>query len=252
MRFLASAALATALFWTGGTADGTRRVSLSPGEAAALVARAEAARSGDARDGLAAVRRLLRASPREPRYLALRAELAGKAEGPAAEAAAWEAYASVAPFPTEACPMLGRAYDRAGEATKALDAYRRCLDWDPTKADQRLAYAKALAAAGRGAEAEELYRRVLRDTPDYDDAALLLGGLLLRRGDAAGAAKLIEPVAARRKDDPDALLFSAMLARDRGDLAGAETRLRRVLSLSPDYEDAKVLLDQVLSKRGKR
>jgi tetratricopeptide (TPR) repeat protein len=252
MRVFASAALAAALWWTGGSADGTRRPELSPERAASLAASAEAAKTGDAKAGLADVARLLRASPREPRYLSLRAALVGRVEGPAAEAAAWEEYAAVAPFPTEACPALGRAYGRAGAPEKALDAHKRCLSWDPTNVDLRLAYARALSAAGRDAEAEALYRGILKDAPADDDAALLLGGLLLRRGDAKGAAALIEPLAARKPDDPDALLFAAMLDRERGDLARAETRLRRVLVLSPGYADAKTVLEQVVGARRRK
>lgn len=248
---LASLALAWALWWTAGAADGTRRPSLTAEAVRALLEDAAAARKeGRPRDALKAAERLLRFSPREPRYLALKAELLGLSGDAAPEAAAWEEYAAVAPFPTEACPALGRAYERAGDAARGLEAHRRCLSWDPSKSDLKLYHGRALEGAGRAAEAERLYREILAASPRYSDAALFLGRILLRRDEVPGAAALIEPVLARAPKNPDALLFGAMLERRRGRPERAKELLRRGIEVSPAYADLHLVLASVLEAEG--
>lgn len=248
---LASLCLSAGLFWSAGSADGTRRPALTAEAIRALLDEAGAARqSGRPRDGVVAADKLLRVSPREPRYLALKAELLGLAGDARAEAAAWEDYAAVAPFPTEACPALGRAYERAGDAARGLEAHRRCLSWDPGKADLKLWYGRALEGAGRAAEAEPLYHDILETSPRYSDAALFLGRIRLRRDDVAGAAQLIEPVLARAPKNPDALLFGALLERRRGRPDKAKELLRRGIELSPDYADLHLVLAGILEGQG--
>jgi protein O-GlcNAc transferase len=252
MRGAASSfAVAGLLWWTAGAADGTRRPALTSEAVTALLDEAGKARKdGAPADGLAAAEKLLRFSPREPRYLALKAEMRGLAGEFRAEAAAWEEYAAVAPFPTEACPSLGRAYERAGDAARGLEAHRRCLSWDPTKTDLKLYYGRALESAGRAGEAESLYREILAASPRYSDAALFLGRILLRRDEVAGAAALIDPVLARSPKNPDALLFGAMLERRRGKNARAKELLRRGIELSPGYADLHLVLASLLENEG--
>ncbi|PIR19127.1 MAG: hypothetical protein COV48_03715, partial [Elusimicrobia bacterium CG11_big_fil_rev_8_21_14_0_20_64_6] len=242
----AAAILLGAAAWT----DGTRRPSLSPERAAVLWDAALVARNeGRSQEILAPVRRLLASYPRDGRYLELEAMSLGSLGDRRGEAQAWEQYLAWSPAPAEACPRLGRAYERLGNDPAALDAHRRCLALDPQKADLRLNYARALVSAGRNDEAEPIYESVLRDYPDYLDAALFLGRLKLNRGDHAAAAALIEPVIKARPNESDPLLFGALVDLAGGDLARAEARLRLALKDSPRYADLYRVLARVCNAR---
>lgn len=234
----AALALAAALLLTAAYADGTRRPALGPERAAALWDQALVARNeGRPAESLACVNALLRAYPRDGRFLELKALAHGKLGQTRAEAAAWEQYFAWSAAPAEACPRLGQAYERLGEPERALDAHRRCRDLDPVQPDLRLHYGRALESAGRREEAEALYEGILKDATHYLDAALFLGRLKAGRGDLAGAAALIEPVVAARPDSADPLLFAALLDLERGAPASAVARLRRALRGAPDYAD---------------
>lgn len=245
--------LAAALYATAGRANGERRPRLGSQQAKALWDQCRAKRKGgNHRGSLALVHRLLRSFPDSHIYLEFEAENYGLLGDARSEAAAWELYMQVAPFPTTACPQLGRAYSRLGFSDKAFEAHRRCLSLYPSNPDLMLYYALALQGRDRPDEAEKLYREILADYPGYHDAAIGLGRNLLRRDRLAEAEEILGPVVEKAKTNPDALLAGAELAEKKGNRPLAKERLRAAIALSPSYADLYRVLGRLCERDGDR
>jgi predicted Zn-dependent protease len=246
-----SLACAAVLWWTASGADLARRPGLSPDAARALWDDALSSRGqGRMRAALSAVGELLAAYPGEPRYLGLQTEILELAHRPLDAARSWERFLLVAPFPTDACPAIGRDYSKAGLPERELDADRRCLALDPSKPDLMVYYALALERAGRGAEAEPLLREALRQDPKDADAAVALARLRITASDLDGADAILAPMLALHADDSDVLLMAARVREERGDLQGARALLERAVLSSPGYADVRRILARVLAKAG--
>ena len=131
--------------------------------------------SGRYREALQPTERLTVTLPSQAIYFdrlaRIRHEL-GDAHG---EAAAWEGVFRTSPTPTEACPMLAKAYEAAKDAARTLDAYERCVQVEPDNADALLYLGRAYNAADRGADARRVLERALIVAPLYPDVHLVLG-----------------------------------------------------------------------------
>lgn len=245
--------LAAAVFRTAVLATGERRPVLKPEEALSLWEDCTAReRAGEIRKALGSMLKLLRSYPDNPTYLSFEAGLYNKLPDYRKEAAAWELYTDVAPFPNEACPQLGRAYARAGLADEELDACKRCLAFLPGDDDLKLYYALALEKRGEAAEAERFYAEILEGHPGYHDAALGLARIRMRAGRLDGVEKLIKNVLEKSPKNTDALFSWAMLASEKNDNALAERTLEAAIAVNPDYTDIHRFLGRLYSKDGNR
>ena len=234
-----SAALAAALWWTSGAADLSRPPALDDGAVSRLWDKAVAARDEGRVDfGLRAVERLLASSPHEPRYLSFEAAALELQHRPLDAAHAWELYAESAPFPTEACPMMGVDYENAGFPALGLDAHRRCLALDPSNADLLLYLALGLERAGRDDEAQPFLDKVLVINPAYVDAILAEARIQLRRGDLDAADRFIRSsMSPGVEPSPDIRLTAALIELARGRPARARQLLAPAIKAKPNYED---------------
>lgn len=245
------AALLLASFWGAGLWSGARAPLL--GAQAAQSLREEARRAGkQARHAasLKASRRLLRHYPRSHIFLELEAEALRGLKNFRHEAAAWELYRQVAPFPATACPQLGRAYAAQGSEEKSLDAHRRCRALDLNDPDLSFYYGQALARAGRQAESEEVMSALLARSPGYHDAAIVIARARLEQGRLDEAEALLSRIVAAAPKHPDAWLVYGMLAREKGDKTASKGRLRKAVSASPAYADLYRVLGRWLSEDG--
>ncbi|MBI5622245.1 MAG: tetratricopeptide repeat protein [Elusimicrobia bacterium] len=235
-RLAAHLAVLGLVCWTASAATSLRLPVLSSAEARDIADRFEEdRRTGEFRRALAGVRRLLKSFPDRPEYLQAEAELLAQLGDPEGSAASWEAFMAVAPFPADACPHIGKAYEQAGEPSRSLDALRLCQEADPINADLAVAYAEALTEAGRTAEAEGLYRRTLKTWPGNDDGMSGLLRLRLKQGRKAEAEAMLAEFFRSGKRSTEALYISAQLAAGRGDRAAAKTLVREAIQRSPDY-----------------
>lgn len=246
-----SLACAAALWWTASGTDLARRPALSPEAARGLWEQALASRGEGRLDAsLRSLGALLAAYPGEPRYLGLQAEVLELSRRPLDAARSWELFLKVAPFPTDACPAIGRDYEKAGLPARGLDADRRCLALDPSKPDLMVSYALALERDGRGDEAEPLLKEALRQDSKDADAAVALARLLLNRKDLDGADEILRGMLALHPDDSDVLLMAARAREERGDLKAARGYLETAVRSSPGYADVRRVLARVLAKSG--
>ncbi|NNN04649.1 MAG: tetratricopeptide repeat protein [Elusimicrobia bacterium] len=231
-------ALAGALWRTSASADLARTPALDDAHAAELWARADSARyARRSASSLRAVERLLASFPAEPRYLSLEAEDLERLQRPLDAARSWELFMKSAPFPTDACPRLGRDYEAAGLPEAALDAHRRCLSLDTTQVDLMIYLARALRRAGRYEEATSLYARAARRAPKDLDATL--GPILIdiRRGQTRRAEAALAPLEARAPRNCDVLLVRGRLSLKENRPARARDALEQAARLCPGYPE---------------
>jgi tetratricopeptide (TPR) repeat protein len=111
---------------------------------------------------------------------------------PADEAQSWERVIATSPTPIDACPMVARAYDRAGRADLAIAALERCVSFRPVNPDFLVYLGQALIAAGRKADARRAFERGLEIEPRYPDLHLLLGVRQFDEGELKAARRSFE------------------------------------------------------------
>ncbi len=187
---------------------------------------------------MADIERLLASFPHEPRYLSFEAQTLEDLRRPLDAAHAWELYAESAPFPTEACPHMGRDYAQAGFPELGLDAHRRCLAMDPSQPDLMLYLALALERAGRDGEALPLLDKLLERSPSYGDALAAKARILRRRGDVEGSERALSSLLAPGAEpSPDVLLAAAMNELELGRPQRARELLETAIKTSPQYAD---------------
>lgn len=145
--------------------------------------------AGRWQDALAPALALTRAHPDDHIYLQHLATIYGRLERPADEATTWEAFMKVSPTPVDACPAVGQAHERAGNAAAALDAFARCLALDPDDTDAMVFAGLAAHRANRDDEAVRYFTQGLALTGDDPDLHFGMGLVDERAGrlDAARA-----------------------------------------------------------------
>lgn len=238
LRLAADLAVAAVLLWTASAADLARPPELSDEQVRRLWDKAVSARDvEDDAASLRAVDRLLLSFPSEPRYLSLEAQELERLRRPADAARAWEEFMKSAPFPTDACPGIGRDYAASNMPEEALDAHRRCLTLDPTKTDLIVYLANALSRSGQDREAAGLYARAVAQSPHDPDATLGPVRLAVKHGDLREAERLLAPIYARDPRNCDVLLERGQLSLQERRAAGALSPLAQAARLCPRYED---------------
>ncbi len=158
------------------------------------------------------------------------------------EAALWEEFVLHSPTPVEGCPQIGDAYRSAGDKVKALDALKRCWEYEPSNSDMILFYALALERHGDRAKAHDLYVRGHELSPRYADITVGLARTELAMGRKAEARTLILEALDRAPDNPDALLAAGVILSRTGDKQAARRYLQHGVEVSPDYEEMRIAL----------
>jgi tetratricopeptide (TPR) repeat protein len=158
------------------------------------------------------------------------------------EAALWEEYVLHSPTPVEGCPQIGAAYRSAGDNEKALDALKRCWEYEPTNSDMILFYALELEHHGDKKAAHDLYVKGHEGSPHYSDITVGLARTELSMGRSAEARTLILEALSRSPDNTDALLAAGIILSRTGDKQAARRYLQHGVEVSPDYEEMRVAL----------
>jgi tetratricopeptide (TPR) repeat protein len=125
-----------------------------------------ALRDGRLNEALAFAAALAAVHPDEPFATFLVASAHHRLEQWSEAAAAWERYAAQSTSPESACPQIAVAYDRVGDAKRALASYRACVERDPGNPDRVADLAAALASRRAVDEARQLYDRAIALDPD--------------------------------------------------------------------------------------
>jgi tetratricopeptide (TPR) repeat protein len=169
---------------------------------------------------------------------------------PVEEAGDWEEFLTMAPVPAEACPHLGKAYWKAGETRRAVDAFERCLAFDPNDPDSIFFLAWACERTGDIGRARELYDRGHRISPAYPDISIGLARMKLREGGNEAARGIAASVLAGSPDQVDALLVMGLALQREGRGAEARGYLERGAKLSDTYADFHIALGRLDESEG--
>jgi tetratricopeptide (TPR) repeat protein len=168
------------------------------------------------------------------------------------EAALWEQFIQHSPTPVEGCPAIGNAYRESGKDDKALDALKRCWEFEPTNSDMILFYALELEHNGEKKKAHDLYVKGHGVSPHYGDIIVGLARTEMSLGNLPEARKHILEVLARRPDNVDALFAAGLIMSRSGDTAAARRYLQHGVELSPTYDEMKRALASLGSAGGSR
>lgn len=158
------------------------------------------------------------------------------------EAALWEEFVQHSPTPVEGCPQIGQAYRAAGEDDKALDALKRCWEYEPSNSDMILFYALELERHGNDESAHDLFRKGHDRSPHYSDMTVGLARTEFRLGRTPEARTLILQALDDSPDNPDALLLAGIILTQTGERAAARRYLQHGVEISPGYEDMHLAL----------
>jgi tetratricopeptide (TPR) repeat protein len=153
------------------------------------------------------------------------------------EAGLWEEYMQHAPVPVEGCPQIGEAYRGAGDSEKALDALKRCWEYEPTNSDMILFYALELEHQGRKKEARDLYAKGHSISPRYSDITVGLARTEMSAGKIGEAKRLILEALQKSPDSADALFAAGLILSRAGDKAAARKALEHGVEVSPGYDE---------------
>lgn len=141
-----------------------RRAGLDP-MAPEVRAVERALRDGRLDEGLALATSLARLHPDEAFPLFLKATAHHRLSQWTAEADTWDRYVERSSSPELACPQVAEAYDRAGDAERALTRFRACVDYDPNDSERLADLAAALVKRRRVDDARHVYDRALTLDP---------------------------------------------------------------------------------------
>ena len=132
-----------------------------------------------------------------------------------------------------------------GEPREAVAIGEEGIGRFPEDADLGLWLGRALDRAGRPSEAMERYRRVLELRPDLYEAEEALGSLLARSGRGGEATQHFLRSAAIRPDRAQPFRALAMLAEERGDRAESLRLWRVVLGMAPNAAAVRESTEQI-------
>jgi tetratricopeptide (TPR) repeat protein len=151
---------------------------------------------------------------------------------------AFQRACALEPRDSQAWLWLGEACERDRYFDRALDAYRRGLQFEPKSEVLSEHLAILLADLGRLAEASTALRRALELDPKNNDLRLRLGAVELARGLPAEAEAVYDEVLRDAKDpDPQAFVGRGLARAQRGNVAPAVADLEQAASLSKDDAD---------------
>jgi tetratricopeptide (TPR) repeat protein len=202
-------------------------------------------------DALAPTLTLHAAYPANLVYLKQLATIYGELGRSEPEAAAWESFVASSPTPQEACPQIGNAYYRLQLVDKSVDAFERCLAFEPSDPDGVFYLARAHEWNGNVPRARMLYERGLALAASYHGMRLGLAGLDLREGRLQQARESAAVVLALEPENVDALLIVGLAYQREGNMDRARAALERGIRLAPDHDDFDTALGLVAEAQGR-
>ncbi len=151
-----------------------------------------------------------------------RAEEAHGAQHFGDEAKLWQQFIEGSPLPQEGCPQIGKAYEQAGNVEASVQAFEKCLSFDPGNVDTMAAFAHVLQAKRDFNRAAALYHQCLLKDPRDLDAQNGLALIELKQDHLEQAQEAVKSILHGAPDNADALLISGIVAWRQGRLPEAE------------------------------
>jgi tetratricopeptide (TPR) repeat protein len=171
------------------------------------------------------------------------------ATNPSMAAAQAQEILKVMPGQPQALLLLGRAFQKQGDASGAITAFEALTKSQPGLADAQYELGLASAVAGKLDPAIAALKRALRLDPNHIDAWRALGDALALAGDDEGSADAYAQQIKASVRDPQLLEAAAALCD--GKLAAAERALRDFLKKNPTDPAAIRMLAETGARLGR-
>jgi Flp pilus assembly protein TadD len=137
-----------------------------------------------------------------------------------------------------------------GKLAEAEELYRKAIEVKPTDPVLRTNIASLLASTDRPDEALEHLQKAVEAAPDFFEGHHFIGLVSVRQGQFEQAAAAFRRALELRPDSVQTqfqlALVMVQLRRDEEAVAG----LRKVLQLAPNHDQARAVLQKLLSERG--
>jgi tetratricopeptide (TPR) repeat protein/tRNA A-37 threonylcarbamoyl transferase component Bud32 len=146
---------------------------------------------------------------------------------------------------------LGNALRGKGDLDGAIARYKKALDLNPNEAQAHTNLGAALYDKGDRDGAIACYKKALALDPKFAPAHYNLGNLLRDKGDLEGAIVCFQKTLQLYPKYGPAHYNLGNLLRDKGDLDGAIARYRKALDLNSKYAEAHCNLADVLLAQGR-
>lgn len=154
------------------------------------------------------------------------------------------------PEDADAWYFLGRAYSKLGQSAKEIEAYQQSLRINPEDADVWGALGDAYGKSGQSAKGIEAYQQALRINPDYVYVWLDLGRAYSKLGQSAKAVEAYQQ--ALRINPEDALVWLTLgdAYGETGQYAKRIEACQQAVRINPEYALAWLDLGLAYSKTG--
>jgi len=147
-----------------------------------------------------------------------------------------------------AANCLGKAYEKSGDAVRALLLYRAAVEAEPRYPQSQFNYAISLLSFGRTAEALEHLQAAAALEPFNPDIQFNLGVYFGQHASWLNSAKCFGLSLAIRPDFAPAHVNYASALANLGHFTGAAAHYRTALRLKPDFADAQKQLNHLLAE----
>ena len=161
------------------------------------------------------------------------------------EAKLWQQFMDRSPVPQEACPAIGKAYERVGEVDSSIQAYEKCVSLEPGNTDTLVSFAHVLQTKRDFDRAASLYRQVLSKDPKNLDAQTGLALIDLKQNHLEQADHAVKNILGKAPDNTDALLIAGIVAWREGKLDDAERVFLRGAGLDDQRADFHAFLGRI-------
>lgn len=151
-----------------------------------------------------------------------------------------------------ALSLRGRTFQRVHAYPKAVEDFRRVVEIDPERDDDRYHLAECLLEVGRSAEAAEHLEALRRRRPGDDRVAIRLAYAWHQTGRSAESLGVLDEILARAPTSALALSAHAQIDFQLGRTADAEAHARRALAADPFDRHANFTLYQALAQQSGR
>ena len=180
-------------------------------------------------------------------YLELRkqADQARSRQQFAEEARLWQEFMQHSPLPQQACPAIGKAYERAGEIDKSVEAFEKCVSLDPQNVDILIAFAHALQTKSDFSRAADLYHQCLSKDLNNMDARTGLALIALKQNHLNEADAEARTVLHAMPNNTDALLIQGIVSWRQGKLDEAEQIFLKGVGLDDQRPDFHAFLGRI-------
>ena len=163
----------------------------------------------------------------------------------AEEARLWQEFMRKSPEPQQACPAIGKAYERIGDINASIRAYEKCAALEPDNPDILIPFAHALQGKSDFSRAAGLYHQCLVKNPKNMDARTGLALIALRQNRLSAAAEGANEVLHVAPDNTDALLIVGIVSWRQGDLQAAERIFSKGVGLDDKRPDFHAFLGRI-------